>query len=113
MFPNQKQKVMQKRTIIKNIKRIINDFGSFGSCEVPMGNGVSIGTMGDLVAIGEYFNSKTVEVQVFDTGSMSSDSIHAYEVSYEDLPKDTLVEILELADQYETDQLKTEKRISN
>ena len=104
---------MQKKTIIKKIKRVITEWGAFGCGEVPMGNGVSINSMGDLVAIGEYFNSKTVEVEVFDTGSMSSDSIHTYEVSYEDLPKDILVEILELADQYEVDQIQTEKRISN
>ena len=55
--------------------------------------------MGDLVAIGEYFNSKTVEVEVFDTGSISSDSIHTYEVSYEDLSADILAEILELTEQ--------------
>ena len=104
---------MQKKTIIKKIKRVITEWGAFGSGEVPMGNGVSMGTMGDLVAIGEYFNSKTIEVQVFDTGSMSSDSIHTYEVSYEDLSADILAEILELVEQYEADQLQTEKRISN
>ena len=90
---------MQKKTIIKKIKRVITEWGAFGCGEVPMGNGVTINSMGDLVAIGEYFNSKTVEVEVFDTGSISSDSIHTYEVSYEDLSADILAEILELTEQ--------------
>jgi hypothetical protein len=91
---------MQKKTIIKKIKRVITEWGAFGCGEVPMGNGVTINSMGDLVAIGEYFNSKTVWVEVFDTGSSSSDSIHTYEVSYEDLSADILAEILELVVQY-------------
>ena len=90
---------MQKKTIIKKIKRVITEWGAFGCGEVPMGNGVTINSMGDLVAIGEYFNSKTGEVEVFDTGSISSDSIHTYEVSYEDLSADILAEILELTEQ--------------
>jgi hypothetical protein len=39
--------------------------------------------------------------------------MHTYTVSYEDLSKDALEEILTLAEQYEADQIKTEKRCSN
>lgn len=106
---------MQKRTIIKNIKRIISKYGAFGSGEVEQGGETyspCVNSMGNLVALAEYF-SDDVEVSVYDPTSSSSDSIDSYNVDYEELSKDVLEEILTIAELYEVDQEKTLKRISN
>lgn len=102
-----------KKSIIKQIKKIITEWGTFGSGELDYSDSVLVNEMGELIALAEYFNYKTAEIRVYDTGSMSSDSIHEYEVAYEELSKDALEEILILCEQYEVEQLKTEKRISN
>ena len=105
-----------KKSIIKKIKKIITEFGVFGVGEVEQGGETyspCINSMGNLVSLAEYFNNNDVEVNVYDSSSFSSDEISSYTVSYEDLPLSVLEEILELCEQYEVDQLKTEKRISN
>lgn len=102
-----------KKSIIKQIKKIITEWGTFGSGELDYSDSVLVNEMGELIALAEYFNYNSVDVRVYDTGSMSSDSIHEYEVAYEELSKDALEEILILCEQYEVEQLKTEKRISN
>jgi hypothetical protein len=108
---------MQKRTIIKNIKRIIQEWGAFNSGEVESSMGETyspcVNSMDSLVGLAEYFDYYTVEVNVYDTSSSSCDSIHDYKVIYADLPKDVLLEILDLCEQYDVIQYKTEKRISN
>jgi len=103
---------MQKRTIIKKIKSIIENYGSFNIGEVDGVDGICVNEMGNLVALAEYF-SDDVEVSVYDPTGFSSDPIDSYNVAYEDLSKEVLEEILFLADLYETDQEKTLKRISN
>ena len=108
---------MQKRTIIKNIKRIIQDWGAFGSGEIEgeLGETYSpcVNSMGNLVGIAEYFDYYTVDVNVYDTSSSSSDPMYDYKEIYANLPKDVLLEILDLCEQYDVIQHKTEKRISN
>jgi hypothetical protein len=108
---------MQKRTIIKYIQNIIREWGAFGSGEVEGSLGETyspcVGTMDAIVGLAEYFDLYTVKVYVYNTSSHSSDPIHDYKVSYVDLPKDVLLEILDLCEQYDVIQEKTEKRISN
>lgn len=104
---------MQKKKIIKRIKSIIENYGTFNIGEVVGADGICVNQMGDLVALVEYFNGTTVEVEVYETSSFSSDSISSYELTYEELDKDTLEQILFIAEMYETDQEKTLKRISN
>jgi hypothetical protein len=108
---------MRKPTIIKHIKRIIEEWGAFGSGEIEGSLGETyspcVNSMGGLVALAEYFKPNEVEVNVYDPESFSSDAMHTYTVSYEDLSKDALEEILTLAEQYEADQIKTEKRCEN
>jgi len=104
---------MQKRTIIKHIKRIIENYGTFNIGEVEGADGICVNEMGNLVALAEYFNGTTIEVNVYDPNSFSSDPISDYELTYEDLSKDTLQEILYLAELYEVDQEKTLKRCAN
>jgi hypothetical protein len=108
---------MRKPTIIKRIQRIIREWGAFGSGEVEGSLGETyspcVNSMGNLVALAENFDSDGVEVNVYKPSGFSSDPIDTYNVSYEDLDKDVLLEILTLAEQYEADQLKTKQRCEN
>jgi hypothetical protein len=98
---------MDKKTIINKIKRIINKCGTFSAGEVEQNDGqsVGIGVMGELIAMAEYFNEDGVEVEVYDTSSFSSDSIHSYKVAYEDLKKDVLQDILIICIFYEANKV--------
>ena len=104
---------MQKRTIIKRIKSIIYNYGTFNIGEVEGADGICVNEMGNLVALAEYFNGTTIEVNVFDPNSFSSDPIDDYELTYEELDKDTLEQILFIAELFETDQEKTIKRCAS
>ena len=104
---------MQKRTIIKRIKSIIQNYGTFNIGEVDGAEGICVNEMGNYVGLAEYFNGTTIEVNVYEPDSFSSDPIDDYELTYEELSKDTLEQILFVAEMYETDQEKTLKRISN
>jgi hypothetical protein len=105
---------MQKRTIIRKINRIIEKYGAFAIGEVDgFEDGIIINSMGDLVALAEYFGEDKLSTCVYAPNGSSSDSISNYEVNYQDLSKELLEEILTLAEAYETDQEKTLKRISN
>lgn len=104
---------MKKGTIIKKIKSIIKNYGTFNLGEVEGAEGICINEMGDLVALAEFFDNDVIEASVYQPSSMSSDSIETYNVKYEELDIEILKEILFVAELYETDQQKTEKRISN
>lgn len=104
---------MQKRTIIKKIKTIIENYGTFSIGEVDNADGVLINEMGNLIGIAEYFNGTTIEVNIYDCSSFSSDAIDSYEENYYDLPKATLQEILSVAELFEVDQEKTIKRCAS
>jgi hypothetical protein len=100
---------MQKRTIIKNIKRIIDNYGSFSVAEVEGESSPLINSIGkDSHVLAERFGiSVTGVTYVHETETDEN------EYEYEDLSKDTLEEILYLAELYETDQEKTLKRCAN
>lgn len=104
---------MQKKTIIKRIKSIIENYGTFNIGEVEGADGICVNEMGNLVALAEYFNGTTIEVNVYDPNGFSSDPISDYELKYEELTKETLEEILFVAELYETDQEKTIKRCAS
>ena len=104
---------MQKKTIIKRIKSIIENYGTFNIGEVEGADGICVNEMGNLVALAEYFNGTTIEVNVFNPNSFSSDPIDDYELTYEELDKDTLEQILFIAELFETDQEKTIKRCAS
>jgi hypothetical protein len=104
---------MQKRTIIKRIKSIIEKHETFSIGEVEGADGICVNEMGGLVALAEYFNGTTIEVNVYDADSFSSDPIDDYELTYEELDKDTLEQILFVAELFETDQEKTIKRCAS
>jgi hypothetical protein len=106
---------MQKRVMLKRIRTIISEFGSFGAGEVEQNDGqsVGVGQMGSLIALAEHFHSYHAEVEVYDTSSTNCDSIHSYEKDYRDMTKDEVHDILLICEMYVADQLKTEKRIFN
>ena len=104
---------MQKRTIIKRIKTIIENYGTFNIGEVDGADGICVNEMGELVALAEYFNGTTIEVNIYDPNSFSSDPISDYELTYEELSKKLLEEILSVAELFEVDQEKTIKRCAN
>ena len=59
----------KKTSVIRKIQRIIEEWGSFGSGEVEVGgetNSPCVNTMGNMVALAEYFNKDEVEVNVYD-----------------------------------------------
>jgi hypothetical protein len=100
---------MQKKTIIKNIKRIINEYGSFTVADVEYESSPVIASFGkDTHVLAERFDSSVTGVTyVHET------EVDENEYEYDELPKDVLEEILSIAENYETDQQKTLKRISN
>jgi len=104
---------MQKKTIIKRIKSIIENYGTFNIGEVDGADGICVSEMGNLVALAECFNSTDIAVNIYDPTGFSSDAIDDYELTYEELSKEVLEEILTIAELYEVDQEKTLKRISN
>jgi hypothetical protein len=73
---------MQKRTIIKRIKSIIENYGTFNIGEVVGADGICVSEMGNFVGLAEYFNGTTIEVNVYDPNSFSSDPIDEYELTY-------------------------------
>jgi hypothetical protein len=104
---------MKKEKIIRKIKKIINQYDTFSIGEVEGADGICINEMGNLIGLVEYFNNSTIEVSVYDSASCSSDAIDEYELRYEELSKDTLEQILFIAELYETDQEKIIKRCEN
>ena len=105
-----------KKQIIKNIKRVVAEFGSFSVADASDGFGFTcpaISTTGSFVALAEVFHNNHVEVNVYDGNSTNCDSLEEYTVAYEDLSKEILEEIETIAYDYEAIQEKTEKRISN
>lgn len=104
---------MQKKTIIKKIKAIITNYGSFDIAEVNLENSPCVTAPGNHTHLAEYFTVDKVKVNVYAPAGISGDPIDDYEMDYEDLSKEVLEEILENAELYEVDQEKTLKRISN
>ena len=104
---------MQKRIVVKKIKKIINEWGSFHLGEVEGAEGICVNQMGGLIGLAEYFNEHSAEINVYDTHSSNCNEIHTYEERYNNLPKEALEEILYLAEMWEDENIKTEKRISD
>jgi hypothetical protein len=104
---------MQKKTIIKRIKSIIENYGTFSIGEVDGADGICVNEMGNLVALAEHFSNDVVEMNIYNPSSFNSDPVDDYEVEYEELSKEVLSEILFVAELYETDQEKTLKRCAN
>ena len=100
---------MQKRTIIKRIKTIIQNHGSFSVGEIGAESSPIVESFGSTFVLAESFdiNNATLVTYVNDS------EVDENYVVYHELSKEVLEEILFLAEMFETDQEKTLKRISN
>ncbi len=89
---------MEKENIIKKIKNIIIEYGSFSPYEVSQDNPV-IKTMGkDHNQVAEKFNLHAVDAISY----VNEIEVDEDEIDYEDLPIDVLEEILNIAEDYKT-----------
>ena len=95
---------MQKEEIVQQIKEIIAEFGGFGTGEVEVDCSPCVGSLGNYVGLAEEFNLNGVEVNVYMPSGFSSDPVDDYELTYEELEKDVLEEILALCEQYKESQ---------
>jgi hypothetical protein len=105
---------MTKQEIIDRIKSILSVEGCFwiGELEVET-TGVVVGELGKFIGLAEYFSEDFCEVNVYEPSSMSSDEIDTYDAKYEDLNDDVLQRILEVVEQKEAENIRTEKRIAD
>jgi hypothetical protein len=92
---------MTKKKLIKLIKSHISTNGVFGIGELDDANSIYIGNLDDIVALAEYFTSTHVEVFVYHTASTNCNSIHEYNMNYEDLTIKQLAHVLAACVQYE------------
>jgi hypothetical protein len=104
----------KKQVIIKSIKNTLGVEGCFSVGELDgEDQSITIGTLGNYVGLIEYFTEDYVEVNVYEPRSTSSDAIDSYTLFYEDLEEDILGDVLLLCEQWEAQNIKTEKRISD
>ena len=95
---------MEKEQIIEEIKKIIAEVGGFGIGEVQADCSPFVGSLGNMVGLAEDFNLNGVEVNVYNPISSSSDPVDDYTLTYEELGRDALDEILALCEQYKESQ---------
>jgi len=100
---------MEKTEIINHIQKIIVKFGEFTTADVEANSSPVIQSLGNTHLLAEQFGEHKVTAVLY-VNDMETDEDY---ISYEDLSKDVLQEILMLADIWEAEQLQTEKRISN
>ena len=101
---------MQKRTIIKKIKAIISEWGSFTVADIQANSSPVIKTLGkDTCQLAERFELHKVEAILY-VHENETDSNY---ISYENLDKDVLEEILSLAEDWDAECVRTEKRCAN
>ena len=93
---------------IRNIKRIINTYGGFHISELDGEGSPVIKTMGkDHTLLAEEFNEQVTAITYVHEVETNEDYI-----DYEDLSDDLIDQINVIAEDYEAEQLLTEKRIS-
>ena len=100
-----------KENLIKNIKRIIEEYGSFSTFDVDSESSPVVGTLGSAFMLAEHFNLHTIDGYLYLNGDENERDIE--EIRYEDLSEECLGEIEILAQHWEADNIQTEKRISN
>jgi len=104
---------MTKEEQIKEIKRIIKEFGSTTSSELSLDCSPCINSIGNgknnVSQLVEHFNQDDVTAVTYNDET----EIGEEEISYEDLSEDIIDEVYHIIEAYEVDMLKTEKRIQN
>ena len=102
---------MKKEEIISQIRTIIENYGSFTTFDVDADSSPIIGTLGSAFMLAENFELNGVDGYLYLNGDENERDIEF--ILYENLSMDCLEEILLLAQSYEAEEIKTEKRISN
>jgi hypothetical protein len=104
---------MEKLEIIQSISNIIKDYGSFSISEVEEGErSVVVGSLGSSVGLAEYFREDYCEVNVYEPSSFSSDPMDTYKEEYVNLSKEALSDVLFVCQQWEAENIRTQKRIN-
>jgi len=98
---------MQKRTIIKKINAIIREHGGFTTADVQAESSPSVGALKGINQLCETFQYGKAEVVTYDRNDEEIDSEY---MNYEDMKKDVLEEILNLAETHEAESLQDEDR---
>lgn len=106
-----KKEERQKKEIISQIRTIIENYGSFTTFDVDADSSPIIGTLGSAFMLAENFELNGVDGYLYLNGDENERDIEF--ILYENLSLDCLEEILLLAQSYEAEEMKTEKRISN
>ena len=101
----------QKKEIISQIKNIIENYGSFSTYDLNADSSPVIGTLGSAFMLAERFELNGVDGYLYLNGDENERDIEF--ILYENLSMDCLEEILSMAQSYEAEEMKTEKRISN
>lgn len=105
---------MQKKTMINRINAIIKEHGSFSIGELEYEEcSPCVGELGRYVGLAEHFEVGKAQINVYMPSGFSSDAEDEYDMSYIFMEKYVVEEILRLAENWEAEQLKTLKRISN
>lgn len=99
-----------KELIIESIKAIIAEYGSFTTADVEATSSPVINSMSkDCHELGERFDMNGVNTIIYVHETESGGGF----VNYEELDENTLEEILLLAQDWESSELKTQKRIKD
>jgi hypothetical protein len=97
----------QKRTLIKKIQAIIREWGGFSTADVEATSSPVIKTLGkDTCQLAERFELYKVEAVIY----VHDNETDTDYIAYKDLDRDTLEEILYLAENWEAECLQDEDR---
>ncbi len=98
---------MTKKAIIKKIQAIIKEHGSFTTADVMADSSPSVGALKGINQLAESFYFDNAEIVTYDR---RDDEIDSERMDYVDMKKETLEEILHLAEQHEAASLQDEDR---
>jgi len=91
---------LYKENIIKEIKEIINEFGSFTVSEISADHSPIIEAKGRLSHLVEEFNENDCIVYIYDPSTYNSDELDSYNENYDELEITQLEYILELSNRW-------------
>lgn len=98
---------MTKKTIIKKIQAIIREHGSFTTGDVMADSSPSVGALKGINQLAESFYFDNAEIVTYDR---RDEEIDSERMDYSEMKKETLEEILSLAETHEAESLQDEDR---
>lgn len=98
---------MQKRTLIRKIQRIIEEYGQLNACELELDSFPVIKDVSEnAVQLAESFNMNDAKAVLY----VNSEEVDEEYIEYKDLKKDVLEEIYFALEQYDNEFQKTIER---